>query len=154
MTLLRASYEPDFNPEEGLHKINYSIYPHKGSWADAGTQQHSTQFNQPLLAAVDNGHSGTIVPGKAYVSCEPGNVIVSGLKFAEDQPTDASALVIRLFEYKGEPVTARLTVGWPVVKAEEVDMMEAAIAPIDVDGGSITLDFGKHEIKTIKLYLE
>jgi alpha-mannosidase len=154
LTLVRASYEPDNNPDEGLHRINYSIYAHKGSWADAGTELRGSQFNQPLLVAIEGAHSGAVVPGKAYIASSPSNVVISAVKFAEDQPDDANAVVVRLFEDRGEPVSAQLSLGWPVLRAEEVDMMENAISPMGVDSDSVTFDLGKHEIKTIKLYVK
>ena len=37
LTLLRASYEPDINPDEGRHQFIYSLYPHAEDWRQAKT---------------------------------------------------------------------------------------------------------------------
>ena len=34
LTLIRASYEPDHNPDEGQHTFTYALYPHPGTWQE------------------------------------------------------------------------------------------------------------------------
>ncbi|MHB1001302.1 MAG: alpha-mannosidase [Armatimonadota bacterium] len=154
LTLIRSSYEPDNNPDERLHKFTYSICPHKGSWQDAGTQFKGAELNQPLIAVAEGGHSGSMKPGKAYITCAPENVAVSAVKLAEDQPAEGTALVVRLFEGFGKETKAKLDFGWQVTKAEEINIIEEFDAPLTVKDNSLELDLGAHEIKTIKLYIK
>jgi alpha-mannosidase len=106
-----------------------------------------------LVAVVDTSHPGSIAPGKAGVSCSPGNVVISAVKCAEDQPAGETVLVIRFFESHGEPTTARIEAGWTIVKAKEVNMIEEYMAPLPIDHNSVSVKLGAHEIKTIKLYV-
>ena len=153
LTLVRASYEPDNNPDERVNHFTYSICPHAGRLEVAEATRQGSGLNQPLVPAVENAHPGAIQPGEAYLTCEPGNVVVSAVKLAEDQPTDSTAMIIRLFESKGEPTSATLRLKWPVVKAEETDMLERTEKALTVANNTLALEFGGHEIKTLKLYI-
>lgn len=155
LTLVRASYEPDNNPDEGLHHFTYSIIPHAGGWADSNTFSKGSELNQPLVGVVEGAHAGATKPGEALLSVDSDSIAVSAVKFAEDQPTDGtSAMIVRLFEKKGEPTKAALTAKWAVASAEEVNMLEEQGTALAVSSGSVSLDFGKHEIKTVKLIVK
>ena len=68
LTLVRASYEPDVNPDEGLHRFTYSLYPHAGDWQEAATVNQAAGLNQPLLAVVlPSAKPGRVQPGR----CDP-----------------------------------------------------------------------------------
>lgn len=151
LTLVRSSYEPDNNPDERLHKFTYSLIPHTGSWKDSGAQFKGAELNQPLIAVVEAAHGGEVVPGKAYVSCASANVAVSMVKLAEDQPASGKALVVRLFEGHGIATSTKLDFGWPIAKAEEVNIIEESVAPLAVCCDSVELNLSAHEIKTIKV---
>ncbi|MGQ9629004.1 MAG: alpha-mannosidase [bacterium] len=153
LTLVRASYEPDNNPDEGLHKFTYSIYPHPGTWRDAGSDRKAVELNQPLLAKVEGAHSGVLRPGEAPLVCEPPNVLVSAVKYAEDQADGARSLIVRLYENHGHPTVAHMRCAWDMGGAEEVDLMEQSIKPLNIVGGEIELKLGGYEIKTVKLRL-
>ena len=154
LTLVRASYEPDNNPDERVNNFTYSLCPHAGSVDNAEATRRGSELNQPIIAAVEGAHAGSIRPGEAYLTCESDNIIVSAVKLAEDQPHDSTAMVIRLFESKGEPVSGKLQVKWPVLRAEETDMLERTEKKLTVTNNTLALNFGKHEIKTIKLYIK
>jgi alpha-mannosidase len=70
LTLVRASYEPDNNPDEGLHRFTYALYPHAGNWRTAGTIRRAAELNQPLVAAVTSAHGGTLKPGQPWLTCD------------------------------------------------------------------------------------
>ena len=68
LTLVRASYEPDVNPDEGLHRFTYSLYPHAGDWQEAATVNQAAGLNQPLLAVV----LPSVQPDRAAKMLRPG----------------------------------------------------------------------------------
>jgi alpha-mannosidase len=154
LTLVRASYEPDNNPDERLHHFTYSIIPHAGPVNEMQAITGGSGLNQPLVTVVEGPHSGSIKPGQALLTCDSDSVIISAVKFAEDQPSDSKALIVRLFESKGKPAKATLSAKWSITKAEEVNMLEEQGSPIAVNGNSISLDFGKNEIKTVKVFIK
>jgi alpha-mannosidase len=152
LTLVRASYEPDNNPDEGLHRFTYSLYPHAGGWATAGTDHRGAELNQPLLTVFTNGHAGPLQPAAAWLTCEPANVYVSAVKLAEDQPEQGQAVIIRLYEAHGQPAEAVLQPGWTITRAEEVDLIERPLAQLSTVDGALHLSLRPFEIKTIKAY--
>lgn len=155
LTLLRASYEPDNNPDEGLHQFTYALYPHAETWREAGIIQRAAELNQPAAVVVTDAHTGRLEPGRAWLACESPSVLVSAVKLAEDQPEHGAAIIIRLYEAHGRAAEATLKPAWPVARAEETDMIERPLSGVDVirsaDGDQIRLAFAPHEIRTLRL---
>jgi alpha-mannosidase len=167
LTLVRASYEPDNNPDEGLHRFTYALYPHAGGWRQAGTMRRAAELNQPAQALVvepgtaagpvDGGRA--LAPNQAWLSCRSESVLVSAVKPAEDQPPQGgTAVVIRLFESHGRAGEADISLAWPAARVEEVDLLERAVAPLiqagSPSGSVVRLSFAAHEIKTLKAYFD
>jgi alpha-mannosidase len=156
LTLVRASYEPDVNPDEGLHRFTYSLYPHPGDWQEAATLHQAAGLNQPLLAVVlpvgqaERG-VGAFAPGRPGLVCDAANVVVSAIKLAEDQPASGRAVIVRVYEAHGKPAQARLQPAWPITRAEETDLIEQRVADLPVTNGSVTLQLAPHEIKTVRM---
>lgn len=151
LTLLRASYEPDNNPDEGNHEFTYSLYPHNGTWMDASTEQQAAGLNQPLLAAVTDGHTGNVKPGVSGVHCSAKNTVVSAVKHAEEQPEQGRTLIVRMYESHGKATDAIVEFTWPVEKAEVVDLLERTQSMLPLDMNRCRVAFTPHEIVTLKL---
>jgi alpha-mannosidase len=156
LTLVRASYEPDVNPDEGLHRFTYSLYPHAADWQEAATVNQAAGLNQPLLAVVlpgtQPGHPAKgLRPGQPGLTCDAPNVIISAVKLAEDQPASGSAVIVRVYEAHGKPTEARLRPAWAVARAEETDLIEQRVADLFVTAGAVVLKLAPHEIKTVRL---
>jgi alpha-mannosidase len=151
LTLVRASYEPDNNPDEGLHRFTYALYPHRGTWKEAGTAQRAAELNQPLLALVTDGHGGEIAPGQPTLECEGAGVMVSALKMAEDQTEGKRSVIVRAYELHGAAAEATLRPGWQMTRAEEVDLVERPLARVSIARKALHLAWAPHEIKTVRI---
>jgi alpha-mannosidase len=57
MTILRTSYSPDPNPDQGRHELKYSLYPHRGDWRKALTFRRGYELNHPLETVVVTGRA-------------------------------------------------------------------------------------------------
>ena len=152
LTLVRASYEPDNNPDEGLHRFTYSLYPHAGGWVEAGTTQRAAELNQPLLVTLAGGHPGRLSSGQSSLQCTPHAVLVSALKPAEDAIESGQAIVARVYETAGRATEAVLRLARPVVHAEETDLIERPETSLVVNDAGVHVSLGPYEIKTVKLY--
>jgi len=158
LTLIRASYEPDRNPDEGMHAFTYSFYPHLGSWREAEVERRAQELNRPLIATATSpaaqGASPTLLrPGVPLVRCRPENVSVSAFKRAEA----GDGLIIRLVEMHGVVATAEISLAVPVAAAREVSLAEEPL-PADDDSialvdDSVRVEMRPHEIRTIHLRL-
>lgn len=151
LTLVRASYEPDNNPDEGLHRFTYSLYPHAGDWQTAGTLRRAAELNQPLLATITTGHGGPLEPGQSYLTCDSDAAVVSAVKLAEDQPAAGRAVVVRLYEPFGEPARVTLRAGWPVHAAITADPLERQGNTLPVSAAGVQVALPEYGIRTVVL---
>jgi alpha-mannosidase len=153
MTLVRSSYDPDPLPDKGQHRFTYSLYPHAGTWREAGSIQRAAELNQPLLwRIVEGGQAGTLKPGETLLTCTSESVLVSALKLAEDQPQAGAQVIVRLYETQGRRSHAIITSSRPIQHAEETNLIEDRKRPLPVLGDHQTrLSFKPHQIRTVRL---
>ena len=123
-----AVLEPNGNYafiDQGIQRFRYALFPHAGSWENAGTVQHAAELNQPPVALFATFHPGGILSqSDSFLSVEPENVMVTVLKQAED----GDGIVLRAFETVGG--VAHASIRLPKL------------------GRVIEADFGPNEIKT------
>lgn len=63
MSILRSPTTPAYNTDEGVH--GYSIYPHSGTWREAGVIRRGYEFNYPLITIVEDNHEGNLPPASS-----------------------------------------------------------------------------------------
>lgn len=149
LTLLRSPLSPDPMADKGKHQFSYSLYPHQGTWREAATVQKGYEFNYPLLTRFVDAHPGELPAAFSFFKAEPGNIILSAVKKAEDR----NSLVLRLYEAEGKPTEAKLTFFRRPKEAYALDLMENRLQPLKLEAGEpgLGLKFGKSEIKSIEL---
>ena len=148
VSLLRASQRPDPNPDEGIHEMTCSIYPHKGDWRAACTVRKANELNEPLVARVVTAHAGALQPARSFVSISPTNIVTTALKKAEDDDT----LILRFYEANGRSGEATVRTSLPVKYYVETDLMERPTSgKMPIKNGAFRVPIGKFEIKTFKL---
>jgi len=150
ITLIRTSYSPDPRPDFGIHNVKYSLYPHRGDWRKALTFRRGYEINHPLEAVVIADPSATdgFRPEEcSFLEITPANVVVSGIKTAED----SRGFIIRIYDATGEGAKAELMGKFKIRRAYETDLLEREIKPLRVEGGKIMVDLSPFEIKTIRV---
>jgi alpha-mannosidase len=165
LTLVRASYEPDVNPDEGLHRFTYALYPHAGDWRTGDTPERAAELNQPLRSAIAACEGNRLQTETALLRLDatptqrrPGRVMLSALKPAEDQPPEGAAIIVRLYEAHGKPAEAVLHCAADLVAADSVSPIEEIIGQsganaITLRKNSVRVRLQPHEIITIRLTL-
>ena len=147
-TLLRSSYEPDPTPDQGIHEMTLSLYPHKGDWREALTVRRGFELNQPLIVRVTTAHAGSLPSSQSFVSISAPNVVVTALKQAEDD----RSLILRFYEAHGKSCRTTVKLNLPFEYFVETDLLENPLGEKQpIAGKNFTVDVGKHEIKTYKL---
>jgi alpha-mannosidase len=127
----------------GPQSISFAFLPHAGDWRTADLPALAEQYSLELLAAV--GRS----PGDAQPVSTPGlhlegeGVAMSALLRRGDW------LEMRVVNLLATPTTARLSGG--VIDAREADLLGRPGDQVPVSDGSVTLDMGPAEIRTIQL---
>jgi alpha-mannosidase len=111
--------------DQGIQHFQYTLFPHAGSWENAGTVRRAAELNQPPIAMFATFHpEGTLPQTDSFLTVEPENVMVTVLKQAEN----GDGFVLRAFETSGAAAHAFIR----LPKLERV----------------IKADFGPNEIKT------
>jgi alpha-mannosidase len=91
--------------DQGMQRFRYTLFPHAGSWEDAGTVRRAAELNQPPVAFFATFHpEGTLPPSDSFIAVEPQNVMVTVLKGAED----GDGFVLRAFETSGAAARAAI----------------------------------------------
>ena len=150
MTLIRTSYSPDPKPDQGVHEITYSLYPHSGDWKESLTFRIGYELNHPLkaypiLVRSEAGSNPCEPEERSLLRVKPDNVVISCIKKSED----SDDIIIRLYDATGEGAEAEVQFAFNVREAYEADLMEKPIKTLKVHGGKVSLELKKFEIKTM-----
>ncbi len=160
LTLLRAPYAPDVNAPEnrvnyaapadqGRHELTYSLYPHPGDWRQALTVRRGYELNVPLRV-VSSGQASFSAPPSGFshfFECEHENIILDGLKPAED----GRGVIIRLYDSAGQRGRARIRLQ-PDAKAVRLcDLLENDGHELEKEYGMWLLPYKPFEIITLRL---
>jgi alpha-mannosidase len=128
LTLIRSSYEPDPLPELGRHVIRCALRPHVGKWTVSDSARAGAAFNMPLSVVGTTLQKGTLPASRGFAQLLTPNVLLSGMKKAED----SDALVVRLYEMEGRATTARMrldaTLAPSDAPAVQTDLLERPLA--------------------------
>lgn len=153
LTLVRSSYDPDPTPDVGLHRFTYSLYPHTGTWREAGSVQRAAELNQPLLWTIADSHAGALKPGEPLLSCDSASVLITTLKLAEDQPGPGVQVIVRLCETHGRRSEAVIRSARSIALAEESTLSEGEGPALPVEEHCrLSLSCAPFQIRTLRLY--
>jgi alpha-mannosidase len=148
LSVLRSPTGPAWATDErGTHKLRYTLYPHMGSWQEAGVTQRGHELNYPLLTLVDSPHAGTLPSANSFLSIQPRNLIAEVVKKAED----SNNLILRVYETEGVSTTAKVTLALPVDAVHHVDLLENPLKEITTDGRTFRVPVGAYAIESFKL---
>jgi len=146
LTLLRSPLWPDPMADRGKHKFSYALYPHKGDWKEADTVLRGYEFNFPLHAFITDSHPGEFPSSFSFFKVSPSNIILVTIKKAEGR----ESLILRLYESEGEEAEALVEFIHRPTKIYELDLIENRLHSVPFEENSISLEFGKSEIKTLE----
>lgn len=142
LSLLKSAVAPDPQADVGVQNFTYAVYAWTGSFAESAVVREAYELNCPPLILPRKAGEGSLF------NLNASNIILEALKPAEDGSGD---LILRLYESKRMTTRCTLSTTLPVSSAFQVDMLEQQPQPLDLQSGSLTLDFRPFEIKTIRL---
>jgi alpha-mannosidase len=128
MTLLRSSYDPDPLPELGRHTFRFALVPFGEGWTPAHSARAGYDFNLPFNVVSTDVHGGELPVSQSFAEVLTPNVMLSGMKKAED----SDALILRLYEVDGKATTAEVrlssVLARPNAPAVETDILEQPLS--------------------------
>ena len=89
--------EPYSFIDQGIQRFSYTLLPHAGGWAQAGTVRRAAELNCRPIALAETYHAGTLPQRDSYLVAEPENIVVSAVKRAEE----GDDLIVRCYEASG-----------------------------------------------------
>ena len=129
------------------HLFTYALYPHLGDHVEGRVAQAGYELNVPLRAMGLAPRAGGRPAEAAFIQVEAPNVFVEAVKQAED----GDDLIVRLYESAGQNAHTAVHFGLPTGQVAEAGLMEDTLAVLPSHDGSVTLDFGPFEIKTLRV---
>ncbi|NOY76685.1 MAG: alpha-mannosidase [Calditrichaeota bacterium] len=147
LSLLRSPTAPDPMADRGYQDFSYLLYPHTGSWREAGTARLAVEYNRPLIVFRAKPHRGNLPKEKSFVQVTPENVFLNVVKKAED----STCWILRLVEMYGK--TARVTVhlDQKIVSVQETDLLERKLRALRPEGNGFRFEIKPHEIRTFRV---
>ncbi|MEE8178141.1 MAG: glycoside hydrolase family 38 C-terminal domain-containing protein, partial [Acidobacteriota bacterium] len=147
LTLLRSPTYPDPHADEGFHRFTYSLYPHAGTWKEAGTVRRGYELNYRLLPVVAHPHPGSLPAVHSFLQLEPDNVMLTAVKRAEDD----EGLIFRFYEFAGQQTRVRLRLPPGATQVFEVNLMEKEERELPLRGTEVVVPTRPFEIKSVKV---
>jgi alpha-mannosidase len=153
LTLLRSSYDPDPLPEIGKHRIRFGLAPHVGLWTVSDATRAGQAFNHLFEMVGTTTHDGDMPASQGGVELLTHNVMLSGMKQAED----SEAVMVRLYEMEGKATTAQLRLSAELVapdsSAVETDVLEqpTAASTARMQGDILSVDLPAFGMTTVKI---
>ena len=147
ITLMRGPVCPDPKGDLGLNTFTYSLYPHAGTWRDAGTVREAFRLNLPLEAycVTDGAGEGG---GKAFLSVSAPNVIVDAVKRAQD----GGGVILRMYEAEGKRGDVTVTLPRAVQSVTENNLMEEpAEGALTHEADRFTFAINPFEVRTFRV---
>jgi alpha-mannosidase len=147
LSLLKGAVFPDPDADRGLHRFTYSLLPHAGDWRDGQVVRRAYELNAPLRAVTTA--IAPINDRMSFLSTDSDHVVVETIKVAED----GDGLIVRLYEAHNQRGPVTLRCAWPVLAAEEVDLLERPIGKVAVDQEMVKFAVRPFEVKTLRVRL-
>ena len=146
LSLLRGSIRPDPDSDLGVHRFTYSLFPHKGTWQEAGTVRAAYQLNCPVRPEhrVFPLAEERLPLRHSFLSLDAPNVHVGALKPAEE----GDAVVLRLVEQHGARGAVTATFDRELARVQECDLLERPEREVSPRGGSFRTRLRPFEIKS------
>jgi mannosylglycerate hydrolase len=139
----------------GPWSVGLAVLPHAGPWHADGVLEQAERYQHELLAAPGTGPGlaalrepepkPAALPEAAGLAVEGDGVVLSALRRRGDW------LELRLACQHPDPVSAM--VGGGLLAAREADLLGRPGAPLPLDGGTLRLELGAWEIRTLLLRL-
>ena len=148
LSLLRSPIWPDPTADRGMHTIEYSLYPHAGTWKEAHTVERASEYNTPLIGVMTDAHKGALPPTRSFIALSPENLVLTEIKKAED----SEAWVVQWYDAGGEDSRAQLTLPKNPKKVVRSNFLEEDGAALTAEKNTVRVPTKKNSVVTLKIY--
>ena len=137
----------NFQFQHWSHTFDYAIASAATDWRRAGIVRTGHDYNNPLIARVEEAHGGDLPASASFIEVESTSAVLTVLKPAGNPHSrgaagnqDASGgVTLRLYESAGRETTARIRTPWPASDLAITTAMEESSTPLDAAGVEVPL---------------
>ena len=141
LTLINFGGDPTPHAYVEIHTFPYALFPHAGTWKEAGTVEESYQLNLPAYA-VRGGQPGTAF---SYTAVEPRNVVLETVKQAEN----GDGVVLRMYECENARTKTVVRLPEGAQRAYLTNLLEEIQEELPIVDGKVTFMTKPFEIQTV-----
>ena len=120
LSLLKCGTYPNPVADREYHEAIYSIYPHSGSWQEAGTVKEAYQLNNPLQPYMSSSDQRLLPEAYGLVSHNHRNIMIESIKKAEDD----GDTIIRFYEFENRRTDVALHLEYNAAKIWLCNLLE------------------------------
>lgn len=134
--------------QTGDHRYSFSITSHQPGWKNGF--RFGKESNEALFAVVapEKYRHAPLPERGSFLSIDQDNIVVTAMKKAENE----DGMVVRCYNLDGQQTTAKLKLWEAFDTVYETNLIEENKVKLKGNrSGTVKLDLGKYEIKTIKL---
>ena len=145
LTLIRAGYDPDPDPEKGLHEFSLSL----GVTEDVKPESLSLftrLLNRPAASITARPHKGTLAGAGCFLTIRAEHARIAAVKRAED----GNGTIVRLINY-GEATQAALTPAVPARTAHLSDIRERTLDALTIQNGAVLVPLRAPGLTTVRI---
>ena len=150
LTIHTSPLWPDPVADRGKHTTTYSVYPHAGTWREAGTVRRAQELNLPLIARFVDPGGGESPLKRSFVNIDSDHVDLTCVKLAED----GGGFILRFVETIGEKEDVTVELPAAIMTAFEVNLLEDKIGEVKNLGAKLLFTIKPHEVKSFLLRLD
>ena len=148
ISLLRSSTSPDPEADQGEHAFTYSLYPHQGTFQEAGVIESAYRLNVPVrITPLAAAQKGTLPQSASFLRTTQPGIYIEAVKRAED----GNGIIVRLYEGHGSRGETTVEFGWKVDKVIRTNLIEEDQESLPVSNNSIRLGLKPFEIATLRV---
>jgi len=133
---------------QGPQTFRFALYPHAGDWNTGGVYRVAQRFNVPVRPIqCGRGDGDALGMSESLFALEPRELVLSAMK----QEEDGEAIVARVFNPTATPLKGTLRMKTALTKAELVNLNEAPLGELAIQGTAVAFDVGPNKIVTVRL---
>jgi alpha-mannosidase len=151
VNLIRASYDPDPQPEYGMHKIKLSVGVIDSS-CNTGLIKKAYSLWHPLNSVASSAHIGELPLSMSFMEIKSGDIALSAVKMPEN---GERAVIFRVYDTSGngtEGVISFIQEPKTAVRTDIHEMNEySSDCKLSINGNDLILGLSKGSFITIKV---
>ena len=147
LSLLKCGVYPNPQADREVHNAVYSVFPHEGSWQEAGTVREAYLLNNPLQVFSGSGENRNGPKRYSMVEHDHRNIMIESVKKAEDNDDT----IIRLYEFENRKTDVRLRLPRKAERIWLCNLMEENEILLAEDAQDVTVTAEPFGILTIRV---